>query len=194
MRCLIILFLSLILFGFSGADTQRKQQRALNSIRQVNVNHARYNLEISVTETIEYCGGIRPNREKNQDIETPAALIRQKFYIKKGKINLFCSPVLFEAITDSSGKIALQIPTGSYIIVNENKKDSVCYRNLLLKYSRATREYSAIDSTCLKNWYEKPDIAFEIRVSERKSLSLNLTRPCPWKDIPCIQFTGPLRP
>lgn len=194
MHGLSLLFVLCLFGGFSHGNLNSipGEHRKHETQTSVNIKENKFSVEITVTQTSAYCGGIRPSPELLNELQNPKPLVRKKLFIKRGDKNLFNSKIVIEACTDSSGKIQLQLLPGKYFIVDELKKDTSYYKTLIRKYSKASKNYSAIEKGCLKSWYEQPDMVFEITNSDIKNLSLNFHKLCDWKEIPCIQFIGPL--
>jgi len=192
MRLLILIF---ILVSFPGFSQDRVQPDNINEseiLNAKNVNEKMFQIEILVTQTTSYCGGVKPPDELLKEMETPKPLAEKKLYLKKGEKNTFNSKVELEICSDSLGKIRIQIPPGKYFIVNEFKKDTDFYKIVLKKYKTGTKDYPAIDKLCLKKWYEQPDLFFEIMNEDLKNLTLNFNKECSWREIPCLQFKGQL--
>ena len=143
----------------------------------------------TVTGTSIYCGGARPTGEMLAQLATPRPIGNKKIYIKKGNVNLFSSKVVLELTTDTSGKFHAKLSPGKYLIVDEEKKDTVYYNKLLKEHSQQTKSYQPIDTACLKEWFMKPGVTFEVKNSEIKNISVNFQKNCDF--LPCAQFRGP---
>jgi hypothetical protein len=150
------------------------------------------NVEIRITRTSAYCGGARPSQEVMTELQTPKPYSGKKLYLKKGEKNTFTTKIFMEITSDSAGKVNCQLQPGKYLIVDEFKKDTSYYNRLKKRYSTLTPNYSAIDKLCLKNWYEQPDLVFELKEGEVKDLTINFHKNCTWNEIPCIEFKGPV--
>jgi hypothetical protein len=155
-------------------------------------NAEKINIEIRITRTSAYCGGARPSPEVMTDLQTPKPFPRKKLYLKKGEKNTFTTKIFMELTSDSAGKVNCQLQPGKYFIVDEFKKDTGYYNRLKKRYSALTPNYSPIDKLCLKNWYEQPDLVFELKEGEVKDLTINFHKNCTWNEIPCIEFKGPV--
>lgn len=153
----------------------------------------KFNVEISITRTSAYCGGARPTPEMIAELQTPKPFPAKNLYLKKGERNTFTTKIIRAITSDNSGKVHLLLPPGKYFIVDELKKDTSYYNLLKRQYSSPTDQYSAIDMLCLKKWYEQPDLIFEIKSGDEViNLIVNFHKNCSWKEIPCIEFKGPL--
>ena len=194
MHGLNLLFVICSFYGFSHGDLTRIPGEQQNPDKQIAINtkEKKISVEITATQTSAYCGGVRPSPDILKELQNPKPLMRKRLFIKRGDKNMFSSKIFIEACTDSSGKIQLMLLPGKYFIVDELKKDTSYYKTLIRKYSKASKNHSAIEKECLKSWYEQPDMVFEIINSDMKNLNLNFHKPCDWKEIPCIQYNGPL--
>lgn len=151
-------------------------------------NEKKYLVGIMITKTSCCASGIPLPKEVLEECKTPKPFAKKKVYIKKGKINSFDSEALFELISDSLGKIQFELPPGKYFIVDSLKKDSKVYDNIAKKYAKPEGKNKAIDKTCLTNWYETPDLVFEIKDEDMKNLTLDFYQPCDYERIPCMFF------
>jgi hypothetical protein len=187
MRSLILIFLFSACLGFSRDGLQ--QTSVSNTIGSHSMP---ITIEILVTQTTSYCGGISPPPELIRELKTPRPLAGKKIVIKKGDKNTFDSAVLLAVSSDSIGHVRVQLPYGKYLIVDEFKKDTSYFNQLLRIYSIPTSNYSAIQKECLQSWYEQPDLIFEIGGGTASALTVNFQKPCSWNEIPCLEFKGPL--
>ncbi len=187
MRSLILVFLLSACLGFTRDGLQ--QTTVSNTIDSPSMQ---FPIEILVTQTASYCGGISPPPELIRELKTPRPLAGKKIVIKKGDKNTVASEVLMEACSDSVGKISVQLPSGTYFIVDEFKKDTSYLNKLLRIYSVPTPNYSVIQQECLQSWYEQPDFIFEIGEGRASALTVNFQKLCSWNEIPCVEFKGPL--
>ena len=190
MRSYLLILLILCCSGFFLASFCAKKTPISEPQLIACVKPKEFPVEITITQTSSYCGGIEPSPELLKELGTPKPETGKKLFVKEGDKNLFYATVVFETISDSSGKIQFHLPSGKYLIVDEKKKDRGFYDTLLEKYSTPTTEYSAIDTSCLRAWYELPDLIFEIKDTESKNLKLNFHKKCIFNEIPCIQFRG----
>ncbi len=192
MRSFILIPLILCYSGFCMLSFRAKEGSIPGQQEIVGVIPKEFPIEIIVTQTASYCGGVKPRAEFIKQLETPRPLEGKKIFVKQGDKNTFNAKVIIEAVSDSAGKIQFMLPSGKYFIVEEKKKDRGYYDTLLEKYLTPTTEFSAIDTSCLKAWYELPDLIFEIKSDESNNLKLNFHRKCSYNEIPCIQFRGHL--
>ena len=192
----ITILLSLCLVSATRGNTIKTEGETVirGPLDSVASKAKKYVVEISVTSTARFCGGIKPSPEMIRVIQTPRALVQKKLYIKRGDKNTFKSEVILETCTDTLGKLKLLLPPGRYLIVDELKKDRIYYNSLIKRHLQATKEYSPIDRICLRNWFEQPDFVFEVTNSDSSLLTLNFQMPCSWDEIPCIQYYGPKPP
>lgn len=152
-------------------------------------------VEISITQTSSYCGGAKPPPELIAELKIPHPLAKKTLFIKKGELNTFDSKIFLEVVSDSLGKVKIHLPAGKYFIVDELKKDTSFYNNLIKKYAKETSRCSAINKDCLKKWYEQPDFTFEIKEGRNKFV-VNFHKGCSWKEVPynCCEYKGEYPP
>ncbi len=166
----------------------------LSSLKPATFSTSECRIKVSgtVTETRKYCGGARPTAEILAQLNTPKPSPNKKIYIKKGKINTLDNKVILALSTDAKGNFNAKLKPGTYLIVDSTKKDLNYYNQLLLAYKEKTESYKAIDSLCLKEWYEKADYVFEVTKSGENKISLNYLINCE-EYVPCTTFLGPFR-
>jgi hypothetical protein len=179
---LLIVFL-LFSFGcFSQKDT-------------ISNGKEKFLVEICITQTSSYCGGVKPDPETITELKRPKPLANKILFIKKGEQNTFDSKILLEIISDSSGKVNIHLPPGKYFVVDELKKDTSFYNKLIKEYEKESTKCSAINKDCLKNWYVQPDFIFEIKEEPNKFV-VNFHKGCSWNEVPynCCKYKGPYPP
>lgn len=148
-------------------------------------------VQVQITKTSSYCGGARPSDEMVKDLETPKPASEVRFFIGSGGVNQGKEFVL-EGKTDKHGHAVVKLPAGQYYLVFEDKTlDSK--NNLLKTYGNETRHYSAIDKSCLEDWFKQPESSFSV---ERRPLVIEVNQhiPCSWQAVPCADYHGPLPP
>jgi hypothetical protein len=162
---------------------------------KVNNEGEKVLVEIRITNTSSYCGGIPPPEEVRIEHNTPKPFAKKIIFIKKGEQNTFDSKIFLELVSDSAGKIEIQLPPGKYFIVDELKKDTSFFNRMIKKYEKESKNCSAINKDCLRKWYEQPDFVFEIK-EESTKLVVNFHDSCSWNEVPynCCQYKGPYPP
>jgi hypothetical protein len=175
MKAIILSVLCIALLSFSQAPFKKK-------LKKISVSG-------TVTSTSNYCGGARPSDEMIAQLATPRPKPNAKIYIKSGEVNSFESKVIRVLKTDANGNFHTKLLPGKYLIVDSTKMDMTYYNMLLKTYKTQTAHYEAIDTICLKEWYMKPNLVFEVAGTEVKGVKVNFHKTC--HDVPCAQFTGP---
>lgn len=151
-----------------------------------------YKVEVMVTQTSSYCGGARPSEEILQELNTLKPASGLTIYIGKGNSNHGVDFVV-SSKTDELGKVSVELSEGIYYIVFDNK--TAAYKeSLLTTYGTETKDYSAIDITCLESWFATPEITFHVQKNNLRTIVLNHHIPCSWSAIPCVNYRGPLPP
>jgi len=194
MKILIPVLLFFTFSGFSRTNFQKvRVEKHKTSINELFDSNGKYHVvTLLVTQTFTYCGGARPSPEMIKELGTPNPISGKKLYLKKGEKNTLASKIFLEVCSDSAGKVFIKLQPGKYFVVDERKKDRIYYNGLLKRYATATESHSAIQKSCLLNWYEKPDLMFEIKDEDSIALSLNYQKPCSWNEIPCLTYKGSL--
>ncbi len=153
------------------------------------------NVTIQVWQTSQYCGGARPTDEMLQEFQTPKALSGQLCFIRKHETNKISSTPVASATSDVNGKINLALSPGTYCLILPNKVDSATYKMYLTKFGEATPNYSAIDTKCLDEWFQKPELVFTVADAKLPmATEFTIHHPCSWKTIPCVEYNGPYPP
>lgn len=152
-------------------------------------------INITITQTSNWCGGARPSEEMEREFRTPKPFPDCKVYIRKDS-NILYSPILYSLTTNANGKINVKLPPGKYIVVNELKRDDSVYKATMERFKEATENTAPIDTQCYKIFMAEPD--FVIIVPNRKSKGISKThnyhKHCNWSGAPCVEYRGPYPP
>ena len=116
----------------------------------------------------------------------------EMFYVREGVKNDVGNPILDSAKTNESGELKLRLPPGDYCLISSKKKDSSYSKTLIEKYGINTKDYSAIDTQCLNSWISEADFVFVIKDKSTISFDYLIHNQCWWKEIPCVDYKGPL--
>ncbi len=144
-----------------------------------------YMIEGHITHSSDWCSGVAPGPEYDEEERNPPPYIGLKLYIKCGKVNSTKSKIYTTTITDSMGNFKLKLPVGNYIILQAEK----------LKKPTIPKDdsYCKWDSACIiKNWSEG-DYKFKVDDKSNKKINFDLRRHCNW-NYPCMRYDGPLPP
>ena len=175
MRIFFLSVFCLVLFSFQQKESKKKTKQ--------------FPVSGIITGTSAYCSGARPPAELLAQLAIPKPKPNKKIYIKKGEVNSFDSKIFMELTTDTAGKFHAKLPAGKYLIVDEEKKDTAYYNKLLREHKTETKSFEAVDTVCLKEWFLKPDVTFEVKNAEVKNISVNYRKEC--FNLPCTRFRGP---
>ena len=146
---------------------------------------------VNVTYTTEYCMGMRPTQAILDSLAKPRAYVGKKLYLKKGVVNDVSAPIVQTLITKTGGTISLpDLFPGKYYIIDEDHLHPIDYAHL--------KDMKITDQACIDKWFKKPLVTFEIKKNKKQHLylSLNFYKSC-YKgeaSVPCLQYTGPLKP
>ena len=135
-----------------------------------------------------HCGGARPPKELMDNLTKPSPFPGKKVYIRSGTENSLDKPVIRELIADTGGRFSLLLPSGTYCIIQEEQVktlDTDFFRKKLTSYHK-------LDEECLKQWWGKCLMTFEIGTSDKTGMNINFHFPCFTNGVPCVTYTGPL--
>jgi hypothetical protein len=149
-----------------------------------------YTVSGIITQTHAYCGGARPSDKMLEDLRTPKPFPGKKLFVKNGTENTAGLKVLGEIIADSAGHFRLQLPPGSYCIVEQEQINKLDLDNFRKKKTTDLQ----LDEACLKQWWGKCLMSFEITTADKTDLNINFHFPCFTNGIPCMRYSGPLPP
>lgn len=178
-----LIFISLLAASSQSACT--KKNNLTNESKEVRT------IEIFVTKTGAWCGGMRPTEDMMQEIKSPKPLRQNTFYIKKGTVNSTNAPIFKTVTTDTAGLIQIDLPEGDYIIVNEDKKDKNTYDAYVTRASKGFGGYKNFNLECYEEWFSKPDGLLHVSDSSL-TFKVNYSKRC-WYS-PCMTYTGPYPP
>lgn len=155
-------------------------------------------LHLHVTYTAAYCGGADPGPEgmpRPEPWRGPMYL-RQATPDSSGRmaLNELTRPILDTVRTDHTGHGYLTLPTGHYLLLDQDHVDDRRHQQLLKDHARPTMHSAPIDTTCLRRWLVGPFGAITITGGDTTLVDLPLFDNCPWNDTPCVNYLGPLPP
>ncbi len=143
-----------------------------------------------LTRTVSHCGGMRPTPEMEEAARTPRPLPNANIYIRKGAKNDLSAPIVYQGISDTTGRIALKMEPGVYALVGESKKDIEKFREIEKTYGVRTANYEPVDLQCLKEWFAMSDMV--LNITKDTTISINFAEKCHYNRIPCARYIGPL--
>ncbi len=161
---------------------------ALFAQKQASSSKKQYIVSGSITQTNSYCGGARPSEEMITRLNTPKAWAGKKLYIRNGSENSGKKKVLREIVADSAGHFSTKLPSGTYCII---EKEQVKRLNTE-EFRKKKTENLKLDEECLKQWWSKCYMSFEVKEADKTDLNINFHIPCFTNGIPCMKYTGPL--
>jgi hypothetical protein len=137
-------------------------------------------VNITITQTSNYCGGVRPTEEMLAELNHPQPVsANQVFYIVKGKSHNY--KYYKKVITDETGSINIKLPLGSYGLYSEAQ---------LKKFQkRINTEEQTWDNDCLLKAHKKPLIIFDNK--RTKKVQVNIHKKCFYSQD-CGVYNGPL--
>jgi hypothetical protein len=159
------------------------------------VSSKKYNITFSITQTSDWCGGMRPTDDMLKEFSSPKPFPNKWIYIKKnskGKSQIDI-PILDSFESNEQGEIACKLPEGNYQIVESWNKDSAVYLATLERYKIATEFNDTIDKACFDKVFNEPYYLFQVSKSlkiKRKHV-LNFHKTCNYSGSKCVRYKGP---
>ena len=148
----------------------------------------KYVVSGEVTESLQYCGGMRPSEEMLAERKTPRPYVNKKFHIRKGNKNSLASPVLLSFTADSNGYFSFDLPPGTYSIIQTDQVKKLDHQKYMVQHVK-------VDEPCLKTWWAEPYYILEIRNENITGLKFHFEHRCFLEgDVPCRRYTGPMPP
>lgn len=96
--------------------------------------------------------------------------------------------------TDPTGHGYIVLRTGTYLLLDQDLVDDTRYRQLLRDHARPAMYTEPIDKECLDRWLHGPFGVITITGGDTTHVDLHLFERCPWYDIPCVNYIGPMPP
>lgn len=129
----------------------------------------------------EYCGGAAPTPELQQREHTPYAQPKTTLYLRDGNANYNNKPILDSITSDSTGKFSINLPAGTYCVVEKYKTNKFTYPN---------DKIADWDTACYRKSFERCDFVLDV-ARDMDSVKIVLAHNCVWKN-PCVKnYHGP---
>jgi hypothetical protein len=177
------LLLPMLLITQAQTCSQKNQPPA------VTEKATEFTISGTITQTQSYCGGARPPQELLEKLQSPRPYPGKKIYFRKGDKNSLDMKYLWQAISDSTGHFNVRLPAGSYCVIEEDQVNALDVDAFKKKYCT---QYLIADEACLKQWWGKAFLTFDVGNADKKDLNMNFHFPCFTKGLPCMKYTGPL--
>jgi hypothetical protein len=178
------IILSLVLFIVCIQDVSAQRRKTSRKSSSVVVN-------LTITQTQNWCGGARPSDEMEREFKTPKLYSNCTIYIRKDS-NVLTKPILHTLSTNEYGKTSVRLTPGKYTIVNIEKKDDSVYKATINKYQNATETTGPIDVNCYNNFMAEPDFTIVVPMRSNRTITKthNYHKHCNWSGAPCVEFRG----
>ncbi len=155
-------------------------------------------LHLYCAYTAPYCGGADPGPEgmpRPQPWRGPMYL-RPALPDSSGRfaINDLNIPIFDTIRTDGDGHGYLELLTGTYLLLEQDRVDDRRYLQLLRENAKATMHTEPIDTACMRQWLRGPFGVISIMGGDTLHVELPMHGRCPWYDTPCVSYFGPLPP
>jgi hypothetical protein len=159
------------------------------------VSSKKYNITFSITQTMNWCGGMRPSDEMLKEFSSPKPFPNKWIYVKKntkGKLQIDL-PIIDSFESNENGEINCSFPEGNYQIVEVWNKDRIVYKSTLEKYKIATDITDTIDRKCFDKVFNQPYYQFQVsKLSKsKKNHKLNFHKTCNYSGSICVRYKGP---
>lgn len=151
-------------------------------------------VEFHIMKKGVYCGGARPSEQMLMELEKTVPLGSIQFYIKTGTVNDPSAPAICSSITDEEGLAFVNLKPGDYLLVFEDKQDWSQYTRWKEEFAIAKHPYGAMDTLCLRNWIQTPEVVFHVHVDSTHRIEIVRPDKCFWNNIPCIEYIGSIPP
>jgi hypothetical protein len=155
-------------------------------------------LHLHATYTAPYCGGADPGPEgmpRPEPWQGPMYLRRavpdSTGLFAPNDLNV---PISDTIRTDRAGHGHLNLPTGTYLLLDQDHVDDRRYRQLLKDHAQPALYTEPIDKACMDRWLHGPFGVVRITGGDTNHVALPLFDQCPWYNTPCVHYNGPLPP
>ena len=137
-----------------------------------------------------YCGGAQPSQQMLDNFKIPKPLKEYTLYLKQGTANDPNASAIDSTTTNDKGEFNFTLPSGEYVIISKTQFSLVNLNAI------TDQKYIEIyDQKCLEDWFSKGLIQFTVIDRAINDLNLIRNKKCDIPDgIPCLKYTGPLRP
>jgi|LauGreDrversion4_2_1035121.scaffolds.fasta_scaffold01141_4 hypothetical protein len=148
-----------------------------------------------ITQTNDWCGGMRPSDDMVKDLNSPKSLSNKWIFIKKkliGKL-LIDLPVIDSFESNENGEIKCSLSYGNYQVVEAWNKDRNVYESTLEKYRFPSDITDTIDKKCFDKVFNQPYYQFKVsKLSKSKQIhKLNFHKTCNYSGSICVRYKGP---
>lgn len=157
------------------------------SQKTTSENNLLFNVEGTLTQSYQYCGGVHPTEEEEASYSTPKPYY-SKIYLRKGKRNRKNAPIIDSTTTDTKGHYSISLPPGNYVILMPSQKDKKIIRTI----KKMKSKYLRVNKLCLIGWWKGG--LYKIKVKDKNIGGLDhqfhhrCSVPYPY---PCIDYLGP---
>ncbi len=172
----------------SCAATQSNQSSVTGSNTSMDTTTetnelAKYNVNLTITEYIPYCGGAAPTEDQLNNFVAYSGELIVIDLSDQSKVSLL----------PSEGTYYIQLPVGKYQ-VREKYKD-VPFAEFKSSQGKDGMYYMDGSDECYKKWWKSNLFEFEILNTDTVlTLETNISSRCFTGINPCLQYTGPHPP
>ncbi len=166
---------------------------SLSCVSQSHQQNSTYDVALTITKRIPYCGGVELPVE--EDLFQFQPVKNTVFYIKKDTINTEKTKALWKIETNENGKANIKLPKGKYCLIIEEKRHSYRrFRNMITK-TLDPKLYKQKPDHCFEKWYHSCDHVFEVEPSGKNiNVKVVFIHVCYLGSNPCIIYKGAVVP
>ena len=149
-----------------------------------------YNVVFTIKRKVPYCGGAAPSPEM---VKRTSPVINANFIInyQEGYGDSLWER---EFITDSTGKVRLNLPDGKYCLKGDYK--NLPFDDFYKMHKKVNDNFNLYgDTTCYYKWWKSCNYIFEVTGgTDVKEIEVILMSRCFTGENPCHRYIGPYPP
>lgn len=159
--------------------------RSMTKQASTSAGDQAYQVSGQVVQRKPYCGGAKPNQAILDRTQIPQPYPNKTFYLKHGESNRIKAKVVAQFTTDAQGEFSLQLPKGTYVLLQAEQLQKLNIEALQSKHL-------SIDAKCLESWWKQPYHVLNVKDANITDLNFSFQKRCHIdSDLPCITYTGP---
>lgn len=144
-----------------------------------------------ITLKERWCGGMAPDPQYLEEFTKIKPYYGKVLYIREGLGNDLSKPIVDTITSDKEGKYTIHLPKGTYTAVQQEHLSE----DVLTKYNNKTGQLRTKDPDCIRAWWDKGIMSFEVKGEDISNLNIHIKRACFRPEgVPCLQYYGPYPP
>ncbi len=174
----IIILLAATLCACKGGEKSRKSGQE-------------FTVSGKITLKERWCGGMAPDPQYLEEFTKVKPYYGKVLYIREGLGNDINKPIVDTITSDKEGKYSIQLRKGTYTAVQQEHLTE----EVLTKYTSKTGQLRTKDPDCIRAWWDKGVMSFEVKGEDLTNLNIHIKRACFRPEgVPCLQYYGPYPP